>query len=102
MDSDEHFQILEQELAESKHRSELMGQALDTILSKINISPNEQKIEENGGFRRNQDELPRSPSREFTDSTPFSETLLKCSKVKPATPADFDSSCEKGCAFVMV
>ena len=25
MDSDEHFQILEQELAESKHRSEVMG-----------------------------------------------------------------------------
>jgi len=42
MDSDEHSQILKQELAESRHRSEVMGQALDAILSKLNIDPNEQ------------------------------------------------------------
>jgi len=53
MDSDKHFQILELELVESKHRSEVMGQALDAILSKLDINLNEQKIEENGGFRRN-------------------------------------------------
>ena len=53
MDSDEHFQILKQELAESKHRSEVMGQALDAIMSKLNINPNEQRVEEDSDFRKN-------------------------------------------------
>ena len=52
MDPDKCFQILEQELAESKHRSEVMGQALDAILFKLNINQNKQKVEENSGFRR--------------------------------------------------
>jgi len=100
MDSNEHFWILKQELAERKHRLEVMGKALDAILSKLNINLNEQRVEENSGFRRNQEELLRSPSRESTNLTPFSETSQKCSKVKLAAPAGFDGSHKKGHAFL--
>ena len=58
------------------------------------------KIEENSTFRKYWDELLRSPEREFTNLNPFSETSPKHSKVKPATPADFNSSCKKGYAFL--
>ena len=77
MDSDECFQILKQELAESRHRSEVMGRALDAILSKLNIDPNELKMEENSTFRKNQHELLRSPRGEFANSTPCLETSTK-------------------------
>ena len=52
MDSDERFQILKQELVESRHRSEVMGRALDAILSKLNINLNEQKIGGDSTFRK--------------------------------------------------
>jgi len=41
----------------------------------------------------------QSPSEEFANSNPSSETSPKHSKVKPATPADFDGNCEKGHTF---
>jgi Retrotransposon gag protein len=97
MDPNDHTWIMEEELTRNQLKTDMIEAALQNILAKLDTP----QVNENVMY-----EEPSSGRAELVEEAENyggkaeSEVLGKLSRVKPATPVDFDGDCEKGHAFL--
>jgi hypothetical protein len=89
MDSNERIQMMEEELAANRMKTDAIENALKAIMTKLQIPDPEGPTTEGGSDFRHP-ENPKTPKN----------TTPGLSKVKPAAPMDFDGDREKGRAFL--
>src|SRR3979490_32366 len=92
MDAEERFQRLEQELAANREANAQFSDALQAIMQKLNSEPERR---ERAILDPEDDPMPNARAPNIPNPT-----LSIASRVRPASPLDFDGDGDRGRAFL--